>query len=47
MMEFPLMVIVVGLPMWFVLTLLLREPAVAAIIAGLTMFVMAAKGIYF
>ena len=47
MMEFPLMVIVIGLPMWFILTLLIREPAVAAIIAGLTMFVMAAKGIFF
>jgi hypothetical protein len=47
MMEFPLMVIIIGLPMWFILTLLIREPGLAAVITGLMIFVLVAKGIFF
>ena len=47
MMEFPLMVIVIGLPMWIIFTLLIRDPGVAAVGTGIMIFVMVLKGIFF
>ena len=37
----PLIVFVVGMPLWFILTLVTRNPALAAVLAGIVVFLAA------
>ena len=37
----PLIVFIVGLPLWFILTLITRNPTLAAVLAGIVVFLAA------